>query len=92
MIEFHEYRQNSCAPTVLVDKLCGLYWHSGLIKCTDGLVSAGPGGFTQCTEQLSAIWQPQALLEAQHSLDWALREWQAGTVRIDDNGRRVLAQ
>jgi hypothetical protein len=92
MIEFHEYRANPCAPTILVNKLCAIYWSDGLFKCTYGLSSSGPGGFSQCTEQLSLLWQPPALFEAQHNLDWALREWRVGNLRTDDTGRHVLAQ
>lgn len=86
MIEFGEYRPNPTAPTILVDRVCGIYHHSGLIKCTFGLELPGMAGIRSVDERVSLLWQPPAVLSANEAFVWAFEEFRKGTFRAADDG------
>jgi hypothetical protein len=90
MIEFVEFKPNSCAPAKLVNKCCGLYWAGGLIKCTFGLSSPGQGCVTQTVEQASLLFEPAALVETKDTISWALREFERGTFKRLIGGNALM--
>jgi hypothetical protein len=87
MIDFDAYRPNPCTPQLFVNKVGGIYRLSQSITKMAFTLSTG----SEAVETASLLWENAALYEAQHCLDWALREMQRGTFRIDEGGRRILA-
>lgn len=96
MIEFTEYRANPMAPSILVNKVGGIYKIShNLVKVTFALTSTVSGGLRECVERVSLIWEPGDVMAAQQMFEWAFKEWRNGTFSDyapDDGGRRTRTQ
>lgn len=97
MIEFTEYRANPLAPTVLVNRVGGIYRVShNLIKVTFALVATASGGARECVERVSLVWEPHDVLKANENCSWAFKEWVNGTfadaLPDDGGGRRHRTQ
>ena len=88
MIEFTEYRPNPFAHEVLVNRLCGIYRASGLIKCVFGFACEGPANIVECVERVRLIWTPPDVIKINEQFDWAFKEMLAGNFLPDDGGGR----
>jgi hypothetical protein len=90
VIEFSEYLRNPCAPTIFVNKLTGIYRVSQNIwKATYAL--SADSGTADAVETASFLWELHDMLRAHDQINWALKEMQRGTLRIDEGGRRIRA-
>lgn len=97
MIEFNEYKPSPLAPTILVNKVGGIYRvTNSILKCTFALASFGPGGIPECIERVNLLWEVHDWLEGGEAFRWAMREFAGGTFRDaipdDGGGRRPRTQ
>ena len=98
MIEFSEYATNPNAPSILVNKLVGIYrLQPALIKCTFGLESLTAAGVLRTVEAASLIWTDSTTwLDNSDLFKWATAEVRKGTfqnaIPDDGGGRRARTQ
>ena len=93
MIEFSRYRENPLAPTVIVNKVGGIYQvNSTLIKVTFVAQFPLAGGEVDPVATVHLIWPTRQWLESGDIFRFAMAEFQRGMIHDDGGGRRARTQ
>jgi hypothetical protein len=93
MIEINEYRRSPAAPSILVNKIGGIYRvNQSITKVTLALSTPTAAGTTDTVEAVNLLWENGDLHAAQEMFEWAFREIERGTFIASDGERRGRSQ